>query len=41
MLGEPMRRFSFFRARGPQRLVIAPQDIRTSDPTVADDIYAG
>ena len=28
------------RAR-PQRLVIAPQDIRTSDPTVADDIYAG
>lgn len=25
----------------PQRLVIAPQDIRTSDPTVADDIYAG
>ncbi len=29
------------RARPPRRLVIAPQDIRTSDPTVADDIYAG
>lgn len=41
MLGEPLRRIGFFRARGPQRLVIAPQDIRTSDPTVADDIYAG
>lgn len=25
----------------PQRLLIAPQDLRTSDPTVAADIYAG
>jgi len=25
----------------PTRLVIAPQDIRTADPTVATDIYAG
>ncbi len=25
----------------PERLLIAPQDIRTSDPTVASDIYAG
>jgi uncharacterized heparinase superfamily protein len=25
----------------PERLLIAPQDIRTSDPTIADDIYAG
>lgn len=41
LLGEPMRRIGFLRASGPQRLVIAPQDIRTSDPTVADDIYAG
>ena len=41
MLGEPMRTIGLLRARGPQRLVIAPQDIRTSDPTVADDIYAG
>ena len=30
-------------ARGgtPERLVIAPQDLRTTDPTVANDIYAG
>ncbi|MFN3889804.1 MAG: heparinase II/III family protein [Beijerinckiaceae bacterium] len=39
--GEPMRVISLLRARGPQRLIIAPQDIRTSDPTIADDIYAG
>src|SRR5690554_6717770 len=25
----------------PERLLIAPQDIRTADPTVAADIYAG
>ena len=25
----------------PKRLLIAPQDIRTADPTIADDIYAG
>jgi len=25
----------------PERLVIAPQDIRTADPTIAEDIYAG
>ena len=25
----------------PDRLVIAPQDIRTADPTIAGDIYAG
>ena len=28
-------------ARTPQRLLIAPQDIRTGDPTIAADIYAG
>ena len=27
--------------RSPSRLLIAPQDIRTADPTVAADIYAG
>lgn len=27
--------------RTPERLHIAPQDIRTADPTVADEIYAG
>jgi uncharacterized heparinase superfamily protein len=41
MAGSPLRAFNMLRARGPQRLVIAPQDIRTSDPTIADDIYAG
>jgi uncharacterized heparinase superfamily protein len=41
LFDEPLRRLSLLRARNPQRLVIAPQDIRTSDPTVADDIYAG
>ncbi|PLW76362.1 heparinase [Cohaesibacter celericrescens] len=27
--------------RLPERLLIAPQDLRTSDPTIAQDIYAG
>lgn len=30
-----------FWQRPPDRLLIAPQDIRTSDPTLAADIYAG
>jgi uncharacterized heparinase superfamily protein len=30
-----------FGRRPPERLIIAPQDLRTSDPTIADDIYAG
>lgn len=29
------------RARTPERLVIVPPDMRTSDATIADDIYAG
>ena len=28
-------------ARAPVRLLIAPQDIRTADPTIANDIYSG
>ena len=28
-------------ARVPSRLMIAPQDIRTADPTIAEDIYSG
>lgn len=28
-------------ARSPERLLLAPQDIRTADPVTADDIYAG
>jgi uncharacterized heparinase superfamily protein len=35
-LGSPAR----FVSR-PRRVLIAPQDLRTSDPTVAEDIYAG
>jgi len=41
MLREPLRLVGQLGGPAPQRLVIAPQDIRTSDPTIADDIYAG
>lgn len=37
----PFRFAADLFARAPDRLLIAPQDIRTADPTVADDIYAG
>ena len=40
-LGRPMGLAAALRARAPDRLLIAPQDIRTADPTVAVDIYAG
>jgi uncharacterized heparinase superfamily protein len=30
-----------FGHRLPKRLIIAPQDLRTTDPTIAADIYAG
>jgi uncharacterized heparinase superfamily protein len=30
-----------WRVPGPERLLFAPQDLRTSDPTVAQDIYGG
>ncbi len=30
-----------FGRRVPERLIIAPQDLRTSDPTIAAEIYAG
>lgn len=29
------------RRRSPERVIIAPQDLRTADPTEASDIYAG
>ena len=38
---SPARAFGRLRARPPERLLIAPQDIRTADATRADDIYAG
>ena len=40
-VGAPWRRIAALRARAPERLLISTQDIRTSDPTVAADIYAG
>ena len=38
---RPLRLITKFRGRTPERLVIAPQDVRTADPTAAADIYAG
>ena len=35
------RRLASIGARRPERLVIAPSDIRTADPIAARDIYAG
>lgn len=37
----PLRLLDDFRRRPPARLLIAPQDIRTADPTLAADIYSG
>ncbi|GAC1339852.1 MAG: heparinase II/III family protein [Beijerinckiaceae bacterium] len=37
----PVAGLSGLRARMPERLLIAPQDIRTPDPTIAAEIYAG
>ena len=41
VLGLPGRAAGRLRAKVPERLIIAPQDIRTSDPTIAADISAG
>ncbi len=40
-LGAPVRAAIGLGRRPPERLLIAPQDISTSDPTLAADIYAG
>ncbi len=40
-LARPFFVLGQWRARQPERLLIAPQDIRTGDPTIAADIYAG
>lgn len=40
-LGPVLRSAVGLWRRTPEQLLIAPQDIRTSDPTVAADIYAG
>jgi uncharacterized heparinase superfamily protein len=39
--GDLARRLRAFGARRPERLAIAPSDIRTADPIAARDIYAG
>ena len=39
--GAPRRALLTRRIAAPDRLRIAPQDIRTGDATVADEIYAG
>ena len=41
VLGAPLWIVTGLGRRPPERLLIAPQDIRTSDPTLAADIYAG
>ena len=38
---RPWRGLVLRRNRPPRRLAMAPQDIRTADPTVAADIYSG
>ncbi len=38
---QAARLLSPFGPRIPQKLLIAPQDIRTSDPTIAAEFYAG
>jgi len=40
-IGAPVHAVIGLARRPPERLLIAPQDIRTSDPTLAADIYAG
>jgi uncharacterized heparinase superfamily protein len=40
-LAKLVRLHRLARAPAPERLLLAPQDLRTSDPTVASDIYAG
>jgi uncharacterized heparinase superfamily protein len=40
-LRVPIRAVIGLGRRPPEQLLIAPQDIRTSDPTLAADIYAG
>ena len=41
VVAAPFRELAALRRGSPERLVIVPKDIRTTDPTIADDIYAG
>lgn len=40
-LTAPYYRIQALGVRAPERLHVAPPDIRTADPTVADEVYAG
>ena len=40
-MGGPLRLAAMLRMPVPERLLIAPSDIRTADPSIADDIYSG
>lgn len=40
-MSAPGHSLALVNATPPERLLIAPQDIRTADPTVASEIYAG
>ena len=40
-IAAPLRFFAGMTFHPAERLLIAPQNIRTGDPTTADDIYAG
>jgi uncharacterized heparinase superfamily protein len=40
-INRPFAIFTEWRFHLPERLLIAPPDIRTGDPTVAEDIYGG
>lgn len=41
VLTSPSFVFASLRAKPPERLLIAPQDIRTTDSTIASEIYSG
>ena len=41
LMCAPVRLLTQLGAQAPERLLIAPQDIRTTDPTIASDIYSG
>ena len=39
--GLSLHALAWLGSRAPERLLIAPQDIRTADPTIATDLYSG
>ncbi len=41
LAGQAFSALASLRRRSPERVIIAPQDLRTADPTEASDIYSG